>query len=89
MNPTRQEFDELKRRVDAIHAVQDVPFIENIKRRGAQGLIAGDPSSAGSISVAAGDPTNTGSVAVATSPDVKLQIFLPNGSVYYLGAYNS
>lgn len=85
----RLEFEEMKRTLRAIQSVQDVPFIENIKRRGAQGLVAGDLSSASSINTTARNAADNGSVAVASDFDTKLQILLPNGTVYYLGAYTS
>lgn len=85
----KRQFDELKQIVRAICAVEDVPFIESIKRRGAQGLSFGGTQVATSISQSVRNAAGDGTTTVAAQPDTKLQIVLPNGTVYYLGAYTS
>ena len=84
----RTEFDEMKRKLDSIARVEDVPFIENIKRRGGQGLRSDGTGTLSTIvkSVSEG---GAASYDVCDAPDAKLKIVTASGTVYYLPAFTS
>ena len=82
------EFEEMKTTLNSIVSVENVPFIENIKRRGAQGMTADGETAASSVTQA----VNEGGVAtysVASEPDTKLKVILADGTVLFLAAYTS
>lgn len=85
----RTQFNDMKRRLEALERVESVQFIENVKRRGSQGITADGETSTATIIKAVRNAADTGSTNVADEPDTKLKIILPNGTVYYLGAYTS
>lgn len=86
----KQEFDELKKIVESLVRVENVPFIESIKRRGAVtgGVKSGTTLSASTITTT----INEAGVAVknvAKVPDGKLTVTLSDGTTKYIPIYNS
>lgn len=89
MQPTRQEFEALKEIVMSLLRVEDVAFIKNIERRVNTGITNGAISAATSITEAVRNSADTGSESVAKNPDGKLAITLTDGTIKYIGVYNS
>jgi hypothetical protein len=86
----RQEFEILKRKVESLERVENIPFIENIKRRVAvTGITSGAITAATSITESVRNSADTGSETVAKDYDGKLQVTLSDGTVKYIGIYNS
>ena len=84
----KTEFETLKAQVHALMRVEDVQFIENVKRRASGNLREDGTSSASSIvqSVSEGGAS---SYDVCAEPDTKLKIITASGTVYYIPAFNS
>lgn len=85
----RIEFDKMKMQLEAIARAEDIFFVENIKRRGAQGINTDGQSASTSITTAVRNATDDGSENVCKVPDIKLKIVSTDGSIYYLPAFNS
>lgn len=84
----RTQFNEMKKIVESLVAVENVPFIENINRRAGTGIKGGTSTVATSLTQAINE-AGTGSYNVASVPDNKRQIILQDGTIEYIGTYNS
>ena len=84
-----QQFNEMKRILQNVVAVEDVQFIENVKRRTGKGLTEDGTTSASTITQSVRNSADTGSVDVCAEPDTKLKVITPTGTVYFLPAFTS
>ena len=84
-----QQFNEMKRILQNVVAVEDVQFIENVKRRTGKGLTEDGTTSASTITQSVRNSTDTGSADVCAEPDTKLKIITATGTVYFLPAFTS
>ncbi len=85
----RQEFEALKRTVESLTRVENIPFIENIKRRVAiTGITSGAITGTGTITETVRNAAGTGTEVVAKDYDGRLQITLSDGTIKYIGIYN-
>lgn len=75
--------------VGTLLRVENVPFIENIKRRGSNGIKEDGVTSPTSITQLVRSSDGLSTVNVCKVPDQKLKIVLPTGTVYYLPAFTS
>lgn len=82
-------IQDIIKRLEALERVENVAFIKNIERRAGAGIKAGTETVATTITQAVRNSADTGSVDVAAEPDNKRQIILQDGSVEYIGTYNS
>jgi hypothetical protein len=90
MNPElRARLDDIVKRLDAIEAVENISFIKNISRRAGSGIKAGTETVATTITQSVRNATDSGAVDVAKVFDNKRQIILADGSIEYIGTYNS
>lgn len=81
-------LNNLENLLQSLLRVEDVSFIQNINRRAGTGIKSGVSSAATSITRSVNEVgTNTYNVAVA--PDKKRKIVLEDGSVEYIGTYNT
>lgn len=85
----RQRLDTLEKLVQELYRVENVEFIENIKRRGGTGMKSDTIAAATTITTAVRNAADNGSENVAKVPDGKLKVTLSDGSVKYIGLYNS
>lgn len=84
-----QRLNQLEALVQSLLRVENVAFIQNIKRRTTTGIASGTLSGGGTITEAVRNAADTGSENVAKNPDGKLQVTLGDGTVKYIGVYNS
>ncbi len=86
----KQEFESLKKLVESLVRVENIPFIENVRRRVAiTGMTSGSISAATTITESVRNAADSGSETVAKDYDGKLQIILSDGTTKYIGIYNS
>lgn len=83
-----KQFDEMQTKLNALLAVTDINFIENIKRRTGSSVKTEAGQSVTSISKAVSE-AGSGSYNVAKVFDSKVPIYLSDGSLKYIGVYNS
>ena len=89
MNPVDpREFKELQQLVKAMYEVQDAAFIGNLSRRVASSVRTEPPQSVGSISQAVNEGGSQ-TYSVAKVPDGKMPFYLSDGTLKYIGVYNS
>lgn len=89
---TPEELERLERieeLLKSVALVEDPDFIDNIKRRGGQGLRTDGTTSASTITISVRNAADDGSETVCDNPDTKLKVVTPAGTVYYLPAFTS
>lgn len=84
----KQRLVKLEQIVDSLLKVTNVPFIETLNRRLSSGIVDEDISVATSISKSVNEAGVT-TYSVAKVPDNKLSITLTDGTIKYIGIYNS
>lgn len=84
----KQRLETLEKLVNSLLSVTNVPFIESLNRRLSTGIIDEDLFAATTISQAV-DEGGVATYSVAKVPDGKLSITLTDGTVKYIGVYNS
>lgn len=86
----RREFNTLKKTVEALKTVTDVPFIEELKRRVIPpGIRAGAPDDPDDLTETVRNSADTGSATVAKDPDNKLPLYDTKGVLIgFVGIYN-
>lgn len=90
MNPAdRKRFERMERILNSIVQVEDVQFIENLKRRAGDSVRSDLETTAGSITTSVRNAADDGSESVASEFDGKVKIFLSDGTLRYIGVYNS
>jgi len=82
-------MEKLETLVNSLFAVENVPFIENVKRRTQTGVNTDGTTATTSIVVSVRNAAGDGSTTVTKAPDVKLKIIDLNGNDFYLPAFNS
>ena len=90
MSPTeRAEFDEMKRIVASLQKVEDVPFIENVKRRlGFGSVTAESGASTTGTSIAVRNSAGDGTTTVPTEYSGVLTLSDTQGNSYRIGFYS-
>ena len=84
-----QEFNEMKATLKTLQAVEDVPFLENIKRRLRFGATTvEDGASSTGTTVGVRNATDDGTETVAEQYDGVLTLSDTQGNSYRVGYYN-
>lgn len=84
----RAEFEALKRQVQSLMAVENVPFIQHLDRRIPKITDKSITPTVTSI-VRTVSEGGTASYAVAKAPDRKLGVTLSDGATVFIGVYNT
>ena len=84
----RTRLEELEKLVQSLQRVENVSFVENMKRRGSD-TVRSDGTAAATSMLKAVNEGGASSYNVTTAPDVKLKVILVTGETYYLPAFNS
>lgn len=85
----RAYLEWLEARVSSLERGENVAFLKNIERRAGSGIKAGTETAATSIDTTVRNSAGTGTEIVAKRFDNKRQIILQDGTVEYIGTYNS
>lgn len=89
MTPSeRTEFEALKKQVQSLMAVENVPFIQNLDRRIPKLIDKSSTTTVTSI-IRSVNEAGTASYSVAKTPDRKLGVQLSDGTTVFIGVYNS
>lgn len=89
MSPSeKQRLAKLEMVVDSLLRVTSVPFIETLNRRLGSGIIDDNIVSSGTISSSVNE-AGVAAYSVAKVPDGKMSIILTDGTIKYIGVYNS
>jgi hypothetical protein len=87
---TEQIIKQLSDRVRDLETARNLSFVEELKRNALAGVPQiGVVLAAASITQAVRNAADSGSVNVAKVPDGKLPLTMPDGTIKYLGTYNS
>ncbi len=84
----RQEFETLKKTVESLLNVANVPFIGNLERRVGKGILE-KGTAINTTLLKAVNEAGSQTYDVAKAPDSKLEIRLGDGSTKYIGIYNA